>query len=226
VLTQVEAGGTFKDDLFHLKATGQPISMAGLTLHRVRDGKLVEHWGVSDFPSLLRQIGVMPGGAAEQPTAGSAAPARSGRAPSREEAEHLMQRFGEMFNSGDFSIAEEILAPDFYANFIGLPPMPTREAWLGMVRGFLSGFSDFHLTVEHALYEGEWVGGHYVWTARHTQEFMGIPATGNTVQVRGLARYRILDGRIVEEQTIEDIMALLAQLGAVPGPAEQEHVPA
>ena len=220
VLTMIDAGGTFQDDLFHLKATGKPIGMSGITLHRVRDGKLVEHWGVSDFPSLLQQIGVMPGGA-EKPEP-VPPPARSGRAPTRDEAERLMQRFVEIFNRPDYSIADEVLAPDFYANFIGMPPMTSRDAWKGMAQGFLGAFSDFHLTVEHALCEGEWAGGNWTWTARHTGDFMGIPATGKNVQVRGLGFYRILDGRIVEEHVIEDIMALLVQVGAVPAPTEEQ----
>ena len=226
VMTHIEAGGTFQADLYDLKATGKPISMCGTALHRVRDGKLVEHWGVSDFPSLLRQIGVMPGPAEQpEPVPAPPPPARSGRAPTREEAERIMQRFVEMFNRNDFSIADEILAPDYYANFVGVPPMTSREAWKAMAQGFLAGFSDVHMTVEHGLYEGEWVGGNWTWTARHTAEFMGIPATGKSVKVRGLGMFRVLDGRIVEETTIEDIMALLVQLGVVPTPSEA-RVPA
>jgi predicted ester cyclase len=227
VLTVVEAGGTFKDDLFHLKATGKPIGMAGITLHRVVDGKLVEHWGVSDFPSLLQQIGVMPGPPEKAtPAPMPAPPARSGRAPTREEAERILQRFGNLLTSNDDSDIDEIVAPDFYANFIGLPLMPNRDAWLATVRGFLGGFSNFHLTIEQGLIEGEYAAANYTWTARHTGEVMGVAATGKTVQVRGLGMYRILDGRLVEEQVIEDVMALLVQLGVVPGPAEEQSVSA
>jgi steroid delta-isomerase-like uncharacterized protein len=187
------------------------------------DGKLVEHWGVSDFPSLLQQIGVMPGPPEKAtPAPMPAPPARSGRAPTREEAERILQRFGNLLTSNDDSDIDEIVAPDFYANFIGLPPMPNREAWLATVRGFLSAFSDFHLNMQHGLIEGEYAAGNYTWTARHTGEFMGVPATGKNVEVRGLGVYHILDGRIVDEQVIEDIMALLVQLGVVPAPVEEE----
>jgi steroid delta-isomerase-like uncharacterized protein len=227
VFTIIEAGGTFQSDLFQLQATGKPIGMAGITLHRVRDGKLVEHWGVSDFPSLMQQIGVMPGPPEKAaPTPMPLPPARSGHAPTREEAERIMQRFGDILNQNDLSIADEILAPDFYANFIGLPPMTSRDAWKAMVGGFLAAFSDFRLTVGQGLIEGEYAAGNWTWSARHTAEFMGIPATGKSVEVRGLGLYRILDGRVVEEQVIEDMMALLMQLGVVPAPAAEEQVSA
>ena len=220
VLTVIDAGGTFQDDLFDLHATGKPITMSGLALHRVSDGKLVEHWGISDFASLFQQIGLMPGPAGPE-TAPAQPPARSGRAPTREEANQLMQRFAEIFNRADFSLADEIVAPDFYAHFIGLPPMTSRDAWKGTVQGFLTGFSDFRIAPQHQLYQGEWSGGHYTWTARHTGEVMGIPATGKSVQVRGMGVYRMLDGRIVEEHVIEDMMALLVQLGVAPAPPQQ-----
>jgi steroid delta-isomerase-like uncharacterized protein len=223
VMTLIEAGGTFKEALYDLQPTGQPITMSGIALHRVQNGRLVEHWGISDFVSLFQQIGLIPrppqaeGG----PPPSVPQPVRGGRAPTRQEAEQLMARFVELFNRADLSIADEIMAPDFQADFTGLPPMPNREAWKGLVQGFLDAFSDFKLVPEHGLHDGEWVAGHWTWSARHTGEFMGIPATGRTVHVRGLGMYRVLDGRMVEEHTIEDMMALLVQLGVAPAPPGQ-----
>jgi predicted ester cyclase len=222
VLTMIDAGGTFEQDLFDIHATGKPITMSGMALHRVNDGRLVEHWAISDFAGLFQQIGLMPGPPTAEPApTPPVPPARSGRPPTREEADRLIERFGAIFNGPNFNIADEILAPDYYAHFVGMPPTTTRESWKGMVRGFLAGFSEFRLTPQHWLYDGEWSGGHWTWTAKHTGEFMGIPPTGKSVEVRGLGVFRILDERLVEEHVIEDIMALLVQLGVVPAPGEQ-----
>jgi steroid delta-isomerase-like uncharacterized protein len=218
VMTLIHAGGTFQEALYNLQPTGGPISMSGIALHRVSEGRLVEHWGISDFAGLFQQIGLLPGPAQHAPAPPPAPPARSGRAPSREEAAQLMQRFVQVLNESDLAIADEILAPDFYANFIGVPPMTDRESWKQFVMGFLAAFTEFHLGVEHTLYDGEWSGAHWSWTARHTGEFMGIPATDRRVQVQGMGLYRILDGRIVEENVIEDMMAILVQLGVAPAP--------
>jgi predicted ester cyclase len=40
--------------------TGRPITITGIAISRVRDGKIVEEWEVSDVLGLLRQIGGLP----------------------------------------------------------------------------------------------------------------------------------------------------------------------
>ena len=41
-------------------ATGRPVSVSGLDIMRFRDGKVVEHWGITDQLSLLEQLGLLP----------------------------------------------------------------------------------------------------------------------------------------------------------------------
>ena len=45
--------------LMHYPATGRTIHMKSMCVDRVRDGKVVEHWGVRDLLSVLRQIGAV-----------------------------------------------------------------------------------------------------------------------------------------------------------------------
>ncbi|HYY88102.1 MAG TPA: ester cyclase [Chloroflexota bacterium] len=221
VMTLIDAGGTFREALYDLQPTGEPITMSGMALHRVSGAKLVEHWGISDFAGLFQQIGLMPRPPHAEVAPPPPEPVRGGRAPTRDEAERIIGRFVEVLNRRDFGMADEIVAPDFRADFIGMPLMTDREAWKGMAQGFLGAFSDFRLVPEHGLYDGEWVAGHWTWSGTHTGELAGIPPTGRPVQVRGMGMYRILDGRIVEEHVIEDMMALLVQLGVAPPPPGQ-----
>ena len=43
-----------------LPATGKQIAMAQTTIHRIRDGKIVEVWVSSDDISMMKQLGLMP----------------------------------------------------------------------------------------------------------------------------------------------------------------------
>jgi predicted ester cyclase len=43
-----------------IPATGMPISMKGIDIVRIRDGRAVEHWGVTDMMTLMQQIGMVP----------------------------------------------------------------------------------------------------------------------------------------------------------------------
>ena len=43
-----------------MPATGKQIAMAQTTIHRIRDGKIVEVWVSSDDISMMKQLGLMP----------------------------------------------------------------------------------------------------------------------------------------------------------------------
>ncbi len=45
---------------------------------------------------------------------------------------------------------------------------------------------------------------------------MGIPPTGKQVTMSGIAIYRLVDGKIVEQWGVNDMLGLLQQLGVVP----------
>jgi predicted ester cyclase len=49
--------GTHEGTLFGIAPTQNRVQMPGLTMVRVRDGKIVEAWVKNDTQSLMRQIG-------------------------------------------------------------------------------------------------------------------------------------------------------------------------
>ena len=67
--------------------------------------------------------------------------------------------------------------------------------------------------------------GDTVWTrvritGTNDGEFMGMPATGKSVDFQGVDIVRISDaGKAVEHWGVTDTMAMMQQLGAVPTPA-------
>lgn len=52
--------GTHEGELLGIPATGKKVSFSMFDRVRVRDGKAVEHWGVSDDLGMLTQLGVVP----------------------------------------------------------------------------------------------------------------------------------------------------------------------
>jgi len=56
-------------------------------------------------------------------------------------------------------------------------------------------------------------------TGRHVDEFMGVPATGTPVTLRGITILHFRGGRCVERYSQADMLGLLIQIGAVPAPA-------
>jgi predicted ester cyclase len=52
-------------------------------------------------------------------------------------------------------------------------------------------------------------------TATHSGPLLGVPATGNRVEMTNAALFRIADGRIVEEWPRTDMLALMEGIGVV-----------
>jgi steroid delta-isomerase-like uncharacterized protein len=52
--------GTHNGDLPGLRRTGRPISVTGITIARLRDGKFVESWNNWDALGMMQQLGAVP----------------------------------------------------------------------------------------------------------------------------------------------------------------------
>jgi steroid delta-isomerase-like uncharacterized protein len=58
VVERFTASGTHRGELFGAAASGKVISLPGINIFRVRDGRIVERWGRLDELGLLRQLGL------------------------------------------------------------------------------------------------------------------------------------------------------------------------
>lgn len=52
--------GTHTGDFAGTPASGRPVSVEGVDIMRFRDGRVVEHWGITDQFTLLQQLGLLP----------------------------------------------------------------------------------------------------------------------------------------------------------------------
>lgn len=59
VVTRWSAIGTQAGDFAGVPATGRRVAVTGIHIHRVRHGRLVEHWEELDLLGVLRQLGVL-----------------------------------------------------------------------------------------------------------------------------------------------------------------------
>jgi steroid delta-isomerase-like uncharacterized protein len=58
VATRYALDGTHEGELFGVALTGKRLSIKSITLERVSEGKIREHWRVTDEMGMLRQLGV------------------------------------------------------------------------------------------------------------------------------------------------------------------------
>lgn len=59
VVARVVMTGTHRGDLFGVPPTGRRISVNQINIERVHNGRIVEHWRVTDELTLMRQLGVV-----------------------------------------------------------------------------------------------------------------------------------------------------------------------
>ena len=126
----------------------------------------------------------------------------------------------EVWNKGNFEVADEILAPDFVANNVppGIPP--DREGLKQFIAMYRGAFPDVGLHIEDQIAEGDMVVTRFTAHGTHQGELMGIPPTNKPITVTGIGISRIVEGRIRENWNNFDQYGMLVQLGVIPAPGE------
>jgi steroid delta-isomerase-like uncharacterized protein len=60
VVTRLRGRGTFTGEFLGIPPNGKVVEITGISIHRLADGKLVEHWANADLLSLMQQLGAIP----------------------------------------------------------------------------------------------------------------------------------------------------------------------
>jgi len=60
VVTRLRAYGHFAEELGGIPPTGGELDVTATAVHRIENGKLVEHWGEVDSLTQMQQLGVVP----------------------------------------------------------------------------------------------------------------------------------------------------------------------
>jgi steroid delta-isomerase-like uncharacterized protein len=60
VVARTTMRGTHSGDFFGIPASGRAVTLTGVHVMRIADGRIIEHWGSNDDLGLMRQIGALP----------------------------------------------------------------------------------------------------------------------------------------------------------------------
>ena len=121
-------------------------------------------------------------------------------------------------NAGNVDGYLELYADDLTVH--GYPPGVEGKAGVSeFYRSFRNAFSDFELAAQDVLAEGDKVAVRYTIRGTHSDELLGVPASGNKVEVEGQSFFRFENGRVAERWQSLDGVPLMQQIGALPAPA-------
>jgi steroid delta-isomerase-like uncharacterized protein len=121
----------------------------------------------------------------------------------------------EVINQNRMDRADDLVAKDF----VELDPLPGQrqgreglKEMLGMMR---AAFPDIRWGVEEMVAEGDTVVTRFTWTGTHQGAFLGVPATGKNVSVKGVVIDQLVGGKMSKSRILMDSLGMMQQLGAI-----------
>jgi len=130
---------------------------------------------------------------------------------SLEENKAIIRRWIEAYNKHDLAL-DDLMAHDFFDHTLQLRGLDSFKQFYAM---FFKGFPDTHATIEDITAEGDKVWVRVKVTGTHTGEYRGIAPTGKKITFTGVDICRIVDGRVVEAESVNDFLDFYKQLGVI-----------
>ena len=126
----------------------------------------------------------------------------------------LADTYVEMLNTHDPDLVDRFVAEDYVNHnaFVADGREANRQFWTA----FFTALPDLSVTMEDLVISGDRVVGRFVYRGTHTGELMGIPASGNPVEMRCIDIWRVEDGMFVEHWDELNLMEVFQQIGALP----------
>ena len=122
----------------------------------------------------------------------------------------------EVWTKGNLEIMDQLFSTDFVQHFL-----PVGSETKGLVkfresvRNHRQAFPDWAEEIKQIVAEGDLVATHFTSTGTNKGSFLGNAPTGKQIHINEMSFYRIVDGKIVEQWLIPDLLSLNQQLGLI-----------
>jgi steroid delta-isomerase-like uncharacterized protein len=128
-----------------------------------------------------------------------------------------VRRMYERLSARDVDGFGDLLADDFVEHEATPGLEPTKEGVKAFFRMYMDAFPDLRMEPEDVLPSGDKVVTRARGTGTQRGEFMGMPATGKSIDVELIDIMRFRDDGLVQEHWgVFDTLKMMQQLGAVP----------
>ena len=129
-------------------------------------------------------------------------------------ARELADTYLAMLNRHDPDLVDQFVAEEYINHnaFVSDGREANRRFWAA----FFTGLPDLSATTEDLVISGDRVVGRFVYRGTHTGALLGIPASGNAVEMRSIDIWRVADGMFVEHWDELNLMEVFQQVGALP----------
>jgi len=135
---------------------------------------------------------------------------------SLEKNKALVRRLIEAWNTRNWGVFDEVMAPNCIDHYALPGQKPGREGYREAQINVTNAFPDVQFTIEGMIAEGDKVAVRLTFSGTHKGEFMGIAPTNKQVTVPEVSIWRIVGGKLVEEWGFGDRLGFMLQLGVMP----------
>ncbi len=137
---------------------------------------------------------------------------------SNDKVEKIRQLLTKVFSQGDYSVLDELVAPDYIEHqngSQGIGPEAVRRT----AAGLRASFPDLHLEIQGAIADEDTVWVRVQGKGTDTGGVAGRPPSGRRIEVDviDIVRFRD-DGLMSEHWGVADRLGMLQQVGAAPIP--------
>jgi predicted ester cyclase len=115
------------------------------------------------------------------------------------------------FTRGNTDVCDELVWPDMVEHQRGLKP--GIEGVKETIRTLHEWFSEFELTIEDLVAQGDQVWIRATGRGLNTGSILGRPPTGRRSEITVFDQVRFRDGRLIEHWGVPDQLGMLSQLG-------------
>ena len=134
---------------------------------------------------------------------------------SEENKRLFVQLMEEVFNQGNFDVADELVATDFLNH--EAPDSRGPEGFKQTARWLRTAFPDLRAVLHEIVAERDLVVGRITVSGTHQGDYMGMPATGRSFSVEHMHMARVADRKVAEHWACrDDLLGQLVQLGLAP----------
>jgi len=216
------ASGTNTGPFRKMPPTGRKIKYNVFSVYRISDEKIAERWILPDDFGFESQLGFIPGEACGISEGHIADEVQFNDAKVDTDVVEKNRALAllanrEVWNLGNLDSLEQIFSDDFVQHLL---PFGATSRGLETFREMSikqrTAFPDWKESVNFVIAEGDYVFLQFTSTGTNTGDFMGNPPTGRSIKINEATFFRIVDGNIIEQWLIPDILSLNRQMGILP----------
>jgi steroid delta-isomerase-like uncharacterized protein len=126
------------------------------------------------------------------------------------------KKFVDAINSGKLDQLHDLVDPGVVDHDPAPDQEPGPNGYIQFFSELRTAFPGLKIEIKHTVADDHSVAVAYKMTGIHKGTFLGVPATGHTIVVRGVQIARFYGGRMIERWGTLDELGILEQLGAAP----------